>query len=148
MAVLMSLFDFNEFIRYLALMEAAVEGLAWGHNKWKALISVEWAEKKCHSSWLASSCAPLWVAVTRTVEPGVLVPLAEQPNGPLSGQRPGVDGASARSAVQDCECLSAAWLLNNLLEYREPHPYMTPHSEEGCGGTPGGTQTRTHSSNR
>ena len=26
MAILMSLFDFNEFIRYLALMEAAAEG--------------------------------------------------------------------------------------------------------------------------
>lgn len=144
MAILMSLFDFNEFIRYLALMEAVVKGLARGHNKWKALISVEWAEKKCHSSWLASSCAPLWVAVTRTVEPGVLVPLAGRPNGPLSGHRPSVDGASARFAVQDCECLSAAWLLNNLLRYRELHPYMTPHSEEGRGGTPGGTQTRTH----
>lgn len=82
MTVLMSLFDFNEFIRYLGLMEAAVEELAQGHNKWKALISVEWAEKKCHSSWLASSCALLWVAVTRTVEPGVLVPLAGQPTDP------------------------------------------------------------------
>lgn len=75
MTVLMSLFDFNEFIRYLALMEAAAEELARGHNKWKAVISVEWAEKKRHSSWLASSCALLWVAVTRTLEPGVLVPL-------------------------------------------------------------------------
>lgn len=36
------------------------------------------------------------------------VPLVGQPKGPLSGQRPGVDEASARSAVQDCECLSAA----------------------------------------
>lgn len=46
MTIVMSLFDFNEFIRYLALMEAAAEGLAQGHNKWKALISVEWAQKK------------------------------------------------------------------------------------------------------
>lgn len=46
MAVIMSLCDFNEFIRDVGLMEAAVEGLARGHNKWKALISTEWAEKK------------------------------------------------------------------------------------------------------
>lgn len=84
MAILMFLFDFNEFIRYLALMETAVEGLAQSHNKWKALISVEWVEKKGHSSLLASSCALLWVAVTGTVDPGVLVPLAGQPKASLS----------------------------------------------------------------
>lgn len=139
MTILMPLFDFNEFICYLALMEGCAEGLAQGHNKWKALISVEWAEKKIPFILVSILLCSFMGRCYKDGSAGVPVLLAGQPKGPLSGQRPGVDGASARSAVQDCECLSAAWLLNNLLRYRELHPYMTPHCEQGCvwGGSGG-----------
>lgn len=145
MTILTSLFDFNEFIRYLALMEAAVEGLAQGHNKWKALISVEWVEKKmpfilvsillcsfmgrCYKDGGAGGACPISGAAQRP---------AEWSSGPA---------LTERLPVPRFKTVNASVRLDSWITFRGTGSFTPPWPrtpEEGCGGTPGGTRTRTH----